>query len=462
MAVTGRYLIGSFIYCLLIISSISPTIGELHRAKQIKTKQGNGPNLLPRFPPAAFKDYDEEVKLKDSDPEIVESVWLGHSTETWIFSLISAGLVGLSGIFPLLVIPLETGKNLHKGAPAARLKLLLSFAVGGLLGDVFLHLLPEAWSHIHKVSDDVHKGHMNIGLWIMVGLFSFLVIEKIFPDGEDENEGEEDDEETEVNEQTEVICPAPVFTSPTTRSRAKLQNSTADCHANGQANGHVNGHTYGHANGKANSDLNGKVNGNANRHANGHANGHTNGHVNEHANGNANRHVQNGKVPASGNAEMVEEKESRIKTSGWLNLMANVIDNFTHGLAVAGSYCVSTKTGLITTMAVLLHEVPHEVGDFAILLQSGFDRWKAAKAQLITASGGLLGAICALYSESAEIAGDRTAWILPFTSGGFIYIALVTVVPELLKERNHWESFKQVVCLLTGIVMVAGVTILLD
>ncbi|ELT99345.1 hypothetical protein CAPTEDRAFT_71742, partial [Capitella teleta] len=69
------------------------------------------------------------------------------------------------------------------------------------------------------------------------------------------------------------------------------------------------------------------------------------------------------------------------QTTGWLNLLANVIDNFTHGLAVAGSYCVSTKTGMLTTFAVLLHEIPHEVGDFAILLKAGFDRWKAAKAQ---------------------------------------------------------------------------------
>lgn len=54
--------------------------------------------------------------------------------------------------------------------------------------------------------------------------------------------------------------------------------------------------------------------------------------------------------------------------------------------------------------------------------------------QIVTASGGLLGALTALMSESAEKAGDTTAAILPFTAGGFIYIALVTVVPELLRE----------------------------
>ena len=63
--------------------------------------------------------------------------------------------------------------------------------------------------------------------------------------------------------------------------------------------------------------------------------------------------------------------------------------------------------GLLTTCAVLLHEVPHEMGDFALLLNSGFDRWQAAKAQLVTATGGLLGAMFALTASSAESAGRK-------------------------------------------------------
>lgn len=58
--------------------------------------------------------------------------------------------------------------------------------------------------------------------------------------------------------------------------------------------------------------------------------------------------------------------------SGYLNLIANGIDNFTPGLAVAGSFMVSYKTGVLTTAAILIHEVPHEIGDFAILLKSGW------------------------------------------------------------------------------------------
>jgi len=59
------------------------------------------------------------------------------------------------------------------------------------------------------------------------------------------------------------------------------------------------------------------------------------------------------------------------QVTGYLNLLANSIDNFTHGLAVAGSFLVSTRVGILTTAAILLHEIPHEVADFAILLRAG-------------------------------------------------------------------------------------------
>uniref|UniRef100_A0A183AP87 Peptidase_M50 domain-containing protein n=1 Tax=Echinostoma caproni TaxID=27848 RepID=A0A183AP87_9TREM len=66
---------------------------------------------------------------------------------------------------------------------------------------------------------------------------------------------------------------------------------------------------------------------------------------------------------------------------GYLNLFANVVDNFTHGVAIGGSYLVSLRLGILTTICILVHEVPHEMGDFVILLRNGFTRWQAAKAQ---------------------------------------------------------------------------------
>lgn len=88
--------------------------------------------------------------------------------------------------------------------------------------------------------------------------------------------------------------------------------------------------------------------------------------------------------------------------SGYLNLFANAIDNFTHGLSLGGAFLVSIRLGIFTTFAILVHEVPHEVGDFAILLKSGFSRWDAAKFQILTASGGLVGSLAAIVFSGAS------------------------------------------------------------
>ena len=105
----------------------------------------------------------------------------------------------------------------------------------------------------------------------------------------------------------------------------------------------------------------------------------------------------------------------------------------------------------MTTLAgIIIHEIPHEMGDFAILLKSGFDRWQATKAQMITGFGGILGASFALfYSNSVHSMSiylsnsflifyllSGTLWVLPFTSGAFLYVALVKTVPDLLKEND--------------------------
>lgn len=83
--------------------------------------------------------------------------------------------------------------------------------------------------------------------------------------------------------------------------------------------------------------------------------------------------------------------------------MANVIDNFTHGAAIGGGFAINRFVGLTTLIGIIIHEIPHEIGDFAILLRSGFDHRQASQAQLVTSLGGVLGAIMALlYSTTFD------------------------------------------------------------
>ena len=114
------------------------------------------------------------------------------------------------------------------------------------------------------------------------------------------------------------------------------------------------------------------------------------------------------------------------------------------------------SSGLSTAIAVFCHELPHEIGDFAILLKSGFSMKEAAKAQVLTASGGLVGVV---FGLTAEHFSSASSWLLPFTAGGFLYIALVSIVPELLECDSLRNSLVQLGFLGVGVIIMALVTI---
>ncbi|XP_065371421.1 zinc transporter ZIP13 homolog [Calliphora vicina] len=319
----------------------------------------------------------------------------------WVFSLLGSVVIGLSGILPLLIIPTDEklNKQGYKDPGESKfLKVLLSFAVGGLLGDVFLHLLPEAWEGDNEKSTSSGHPSLNSGLWVLSGILIFTIVEKIFSGYANADE---------ENPQPKCV-------------------EIANCLMRRTGGKILEGQTSEGCGGKG-CDIE--------------------------------------DVP---NGCFLREREQKTKdqpkkVAGYLNLMANSIDNFTHGLAVAGSFLVSFRHGVLATFAILLHEIPHEVGDFAILLRSGFSRWDAARAQLLTASAGLLGALVAIGGSGVTSAMEaRTSWIMPFTAGGFLHIALVTVLPDLLQENNRLESIKQFLALIAGIAVMAVMTILFE
>lgn len=111
------------------------------------------------------------------------------------------------------------------------------------------------------------------------------------------------------------------------------------------------------------------------------------------------------------------------------------------------------QVGILTTIAIIFHEIPHEFADFAILMKSGISKWNAIKAQLLTASIGIFGTIFSLVCENYKIDGENsiTSYIIPFTAGGFLHIALSSILPELIKEDDPIESLKQLGCIILGV-----------
>jgi len=128
------------------------------------------------------------------------------------------------------------------------------------------------------------------------------------------------------------------------------------------------------------------------------------------------------------------EKDCKIHTFAYLNLAGDGIHNFLDGLIIAAGFMAGTELGFVTTLAVALHEIPQEIGDFGVLLHGGIKRKKALLFNFVTAltavAGGLVG-----YFLIPEV-GDIDLYILPIAAGGFLYIAAADLIPELHKERR--------------------------
>jgi len=131
------------------------------------------------------------------------------------------------------------------------------------------------------------------------------------------------------------------------------------------------------------------------------------------------------------------------------NLFGDAFHNFIDGLIIAASYLVSIPVGIATTIAVILHEIPQEMGDFGVLLQGGFSKAKALMFNFLTAIMAVFGAVVALLiSAQTE---NITTVLIPFAAGGFIYVAGSDLIPELHKEVNIRKSILQLLAFVLGI-----------
>lgn len=137
-----------------------------------------------------------------------------------------------------------------------------------------------------------------------------------------------------------------------------------------------------------------------------------------------------------------------------INLIGDAIHNFIDGVLIGASYLVSPALGLSTTIAIVLHEIPQEFGDFGILIHSGLSVQKALLLNLASASVAILGTVTALVAGA--MAGTLvTAMLVPLTAGGFVYIAAADLIPELQHERALRGGLLQAGLISLGIAIMA-------
>jgi zinc and cadmium transporter len=241
--------------------------------------------------------------------------------QTWLYTILSVlgvSLIAFAGLFTFS-LKIERLKKI--------LLFLISFAAGSLLGDAFIHLLPEAVSLSSKT--------LTISLWILAGLVLFFVMEKVL--------------------------------------------KWRHCHE--------------------------------------------------------------------------PECEDHAHSVGMMSLIGDGVHNFIDGAIIAASFLVSPALGLATTIAVIIHEIPQEMGDFGILIHAGYSRKQALFYNFLSALTAVAGAALTLTFGASF--SNLTSYLIPFTIGGFIYIATADLIPELHKEVRLRYSFFQLLSFLLGIGLMA-------
>ena len=154
------------------------------------------------------------------------------------------------------------------------------------------------------------------------------------------------------------------------------------------------------------------------------------------------------------------DNNHRIKPVVAMNLIGDVLHNFVDGVIIAAAYLSSSKTGLATTIAIAFHEIPQEIGDFAILIDGGLTVKNALGMNLLVSSVSVLGTGLVILAGD-QISESIELYVMAFGAGVYLYLVGSDLIPELHKKNGTQESIFQLICISIGI-SVMGLLLLLD
>lgn len=435
---------------------------------------------------------NDETHIHSSEME--EDYEAFTSTAVWVYSMTAVVVTSACGILALIIIPVMQ-KKFYKPL----LQFLVALAVGTLAGDALLHLLPHAMSNSHnghhhngahntvlvESSMDEHEENMWKGFVAMMGLTSFFFMErlillagkwrkqrhkieahshmKIFQNGiEDLNEPDgtqcmdrynpypycyrdiinhqlNNCNETDKTQST-VVDDLDTAVGTTKNLKKNIpednQNMTACPAENLSACTEVNKmlpavKETGNAP-STRSDPN-NITIILREHGTSH-------HGHSHAHGHVHAAPQN------------------FSSVAWMVIMGDGLHNFTDGMAIGAAFSGSLAGGFSTAVAVFCHELPHELGDFAMLLKAGMTIKQALFYNLLSSVLSVLGNIAGIFLGNTEYA---STWVFAAAAGMFIYIALVDMIPELSSSHEDESNVTQCCLHMSGLLTGFGVMTLI-
>ena len=147
-----------------------------------------------------------------------------------------------------------------------------------------------------------------------------------------------------------------------------------------------------------------------------------------------------------------------VHTFGYMNLFGDSIHNFIDGLVIASTFVVDYKLGIATTIAIAIHEIPQEIGDFGVLIHAGFEKKKALIVNYLVALTVIFGGVVGYFMSFSL--DSIIPSLLPFAAGGFIYIAASDLMPEIRKETNLKRSINSFLVFILGIILMFAIRLL--
>lgn len=148
------------------------------------------------------------------------------------------------------------------------------------------------------------------------------------------------------------------------------------------------------------------------------------------------------------------DEDCKTHSFGYMNLIGDSIHNFIDGMIIATAFLVDFKVGISTALAIAIHEIPQEIGDFAVLLHAGFEKRKALLLNFGVALTIVLGGVAG-YLLSSQVE-NLVKNLVPFAAGGFIYIATSDLVPQIKTEKTLKKSLKNLIVFVCGIMVMAA------
>lgn len=368
----------------------------------------------------------------------------------WIHALGCSLLVSMASLICLVILPVM----FVQGKPSKTVvDSLALFGAGAMLGDAFLHQLPHAFGGGHSHSHDHHADHghdhdhdhghshshshsladLSVGLSILAGIVLFLLVEKIVRYVEDNSGG------------TNTWSHGHHHHHHKRSKKLKDDNDSPDDVQSNSTNGKGEQVLEKSSEGKVTNEVSNDILG---------EDAQLGSHIRKRrttADGDDDKKDVNAAKFSSADIEPSEEHDNPTTNLvfGYLNLFSDGVHNFTDGMALGSAFLLyGSVGGWSRTLFLLAHELPQEVGDFGILVRSGFSVSKALFFNFLSALVALVGtALALLWGQDP----GQSSLIEGFTAGGFIYIAVAGVLAEM--NSSGKTTLKSIAAQLTSLIL---------